>query len=62
MYLIALSIYFEKNLIIAICVFTLVMGSVASARLFLKTNTITGLLIGLNIGFLCQLLTIKFWF
>jgi len=61
MYLINLSIHFEINLIMAISVFILFTGSIITARLYLKAHTITELIIGLFIGLLSQLLTVRFW-
>lgn len=61
MFLIALSIHFEVNIIIAISLFTLLTGIVATARLYLNLHTKAEVLIGFLIGFGSQLLTIKFW-
>jgi len=61
MYLISLSIHFEINVVLAISLVTLILGIVASARLYLKAHTKLELLVGLVIGLLSQLLTIKFW-
>jgi membrane-associated phospholipid phosphatase len=61
MYLINLSIHFEKNVIIAISLFALSIGLVASSRLFLRAHSPLELFIGLSIGLLSQLLTVKFW-
>lgn len=61
MYLIALSIHFEINIVIAISLFTLLTGILATARLFLNANSRAEVLIGFIIGFGSQLLTIKFW-
>lgn len=61
MYLINLSIHFEKNVIIAISLFALSIGLVASSRLFLRAHSPLELFIGLAIGLLSQLLTVKFW-
>lgn len=61
MYLINLSIHFEINLIIAISIFTLLTGSVISARLYLKAHTKIEVVTGLFIGILSQLLTVRFW-
>jgi len=61
MFLIALSIHFEVNIIIAISLFTLLTGIVATARLYLNVHTRAEVLIGFLIGFGSQLLTIKFW-
>ncbi|MGO4918429.1 hypothetical protein [Maribacter spongiicola] len=61
MYLINLSIHFEINLIIAISVFILFTGGIISARLNLKAHTPLELVVGLFIGILSQLLTVRFW-
>lgn len=61
MYLINLSIHFEINIIIAIGLMTLMTGIVVSARLFLKAHSKTEIIVGLLIGLLSQLLTVKFW-
>lgn len=61
MYLISLSIHFEINIIIGISLFICFTGLVASSRLFLKTHTKPELVIGLFIGLLSQLLTVKYW-
>lgn len=61
MYLINLSIHFEINLIIAISIFLLLTGIVLTARLYLKAHTRIELVIGVFIGLLSQLLTVRFW-
>jgi len=61
MYLINLSIHFEINLILAISLFVFLTGSIITARLYLKAHVGTELLVGLFIGFLSQLLTVRFW-
>ncbi len=61
MYLINLSIHFEINLVIAISIFSLLIGLVTSSRLYLKAHTKPELLAGILIGMLSQLLTIKYW-
>ena len=61
MYLITLSVHFEMNIIIAISLFICFAGLVASSRLYLKAHTKPELVIGLCIGLLSQLLTVKYW-
>ncbi len=61
MYLICLSIHFEINVIIAISIFTLIIGLVTSSSIYLKAQTRPELLAGLCIGLLSQLLTVKYW-
>jgi hypothetical protein len=61
MFLICLSIHFERNIIIAISFLFLASGLVATSRLYLKAHTRAELLIGLMIGIVSQLLTVKFW-
>lgn len=60
-FLINLSIHFEKNITIAVGLITLVTGIVASSRLLLKTHNKVEILIGLFIGAISQLLTLQFW-
>nr|WP_299175013.1 hypothetical protein [uncultured Allomuricauda sp.] len=61
MFMIGLSIHFEINITLAISVFTLFTGLVATSRLFLKAHSRVELLIGFLIGFCSQLLTFKYW-
>jgi len=61
MFLIGLSIHFEINITIAIGLFTLFSGMVASSRLYLKAHSKIELLIGFLIGFSAQLFTLKYW-
>lgn len=61
MYLIALSFHFEINIVLAISVFTLACGLLATARLYLKAHSRAEVLIGFIVGFMCQLMTLKFW-
>lgn len=61
MYLINLSIHFEINLIIAISIFTLLVGLVTSSRLYLKAHTHPEVAAGILIGVCSQLLTITYW-
>lgn len=61
MYLVNLSIHFEINIVIAIGLLTLITGLVISSRLYLKAHSKMELLVGLFIGLLSQLLTVKFW-
>lgn len=61
MFLIALSIHFERNIVVAISLMFFASGLVASSRLFLKAHSRTELLIGFMLGVVSQLLTLKFW-
>jgi membrane-associated phospholipid phosphatase len=61
MYLITLSIHFERNLVLAISAITLIVGLVASSRLYLGAHTRVEVFLGLLLGLTTQLLTIKFW-
>ncbi len=61
MFLISLSIHFEKNITIAISLCTLATGLVATSRLFLKAHGRAEVLVGFLIGAISQLLTLKFW-
>ncbi|MEY8019393.1 hypothetical protein AB8P51_01060 [Muriicola sp. SD30] len=61
MFLIALSIHFERNIVVGISLMIFASGLVASSRLFLKAHSRTELLIGFMVGMVSQLLTLKFW-
>jgi hypothetical protein len=61
LFLIGLSIHFEINITIAIGVFTLFSGLVATSRLYLKAHSIPELIIGFIIGACSQLFLFKFW-
>lgn len=61
MYLINLSIHFEINIILAIGFMTLITGIIASARLYLRAHSKIEIIVGLLIGVVSQLLTVKFW-
>jgi len=61
MFLINLSIHFEKNITIAISLFTIITGLVATSRLFLKAHSRPELLVGLLLGVVSQFLTVTFW-
>lgn len=61
MFLVALSIHFEVNITIALSILTLLMGLVASSRLYLKAHNKAELFIGFCIGIISQLLMVRFW-
>ena len=61
MFLICLSIHFEKNITLAISLCILASGLVATSRLYLKAHSRAEVLVGLLLGLVSQLLTIKFW-
>ena len=48
-------------LIIAISIFIVLTGAVLTARLYLKAHTRIELIIGVFIGLISQLLTVRFW-
>lgn len=61
MFLVSLSIHFEKNIIIALSLFILASGLVATSRLYLRAHNASEMLIGFFIGLLSQLLTVRYW-
>jgi len=61
MYLVCLSIHFEKNIIIGLSLFILATGLVATSRLYLKAHSKPEVLIGFFIGLISQLLTVRYW-
>ncbi|MEM8848033.1 MAG: hypothetical protein AAGD17_13110 [Bacteroidota bacterium] len=61
MFMVGLSIHFEINITLAISLFTLLTGLVATSRLYLKAHSKMELLIGFFIGVLSQILILKYW-
>jgi membrane-associated phospholipid phosphatase len=61
MFLVSLSVHFEINIIIALSLFILATGLVATSRLYLRAHQKSEVIFGFLIGFFSQLLTIKFW-
>lgn len=61
LFLVSLSVHFEVNITIALSLFILATGLVATSRLYLRAHQKSEVIIGFIIGMLSQLLTIKFW-
>ncbi|MEO1484725.1 MAG: hypothetical protein AAFU57_03185 [Bacteroidota bacterium] len=61
MFMIGLSIHFEINITLAISVFTLFTGLVATSRLYVKAHSKGELLVGLLLGVFSQLIILKYW-
>lgn len=61
MFMISLSLHFEKNIVAAISLCTLACGLLASARLFLKLHGRAAVFTGWLIGVVSQLILIQFW-
>lgn len=62
MFMVILSLHFEKNIVAAISLCTLASGLLASARLFLRYHGRAAVLTGWLIGLVSQLILIRFWF
>ncbi len=61
MFLVCLSIHFEINIILALSVFILATGMVASSRLYLRAHQKAEIIIGFCTGSISQLILIQFW-
>lgn len=61
LFLIGLSIHFEINITIALSIFTLASGLVATSRLYTHAHSKPELLIGFTLGVCSQLFLFKFW-
>lgn len=61
MFLIGLSIHFEKNITLAISLLTLCAGIIATSRLYLKAHSKPELIIGFIVGLLSQLMLFRYW-
>ena len=60
-FLMALSIHYQKNLIFLIGILLMSNGLVATSRLHLKAHSVTELTIGFFLGFLPQFMMIIYW-
>ena len=61
MFMLNLSLHFEKNIVVAISLCTLASGMLASSRLFLKLHGRAAVLTGWLVGLVSQLILIQFW-
>ena len=61
MFLVSLSIHFEINITLAVSLFTLATGLVATSRLYLGAHSKIEVFIGFLIGMLSQVILLKFW-
>ncbi|MEH6680538.1 MAG: hypothetical protein V7724_08320 [Sediminicola sp.] len=60
-FLVGISIHFEMNVILALSALTFATGLLASSRLYLGSHNRGELLVGLLIGLMSQLMTLRFW-
>ncbi|QIE59669.1 hypothetical protein G5B37_08850 [Rasiella rasia] len=61
MFLIGLSVHFQINMLLWMCVFFIANGWVASSRLHTNSHTYPELIAGFFIGFIPQLLLFNYW-
>jgi hypothetical protein len=61
MFLMALSIHYQKNMILLIGLLLSSNGLVATSRLHLKAHNVTELTIGFFLGFLPQFMMMVYW-
>ena len=61
MFFIALSIHFSININGTLAIMFILTGAIATSRLHLKAHTETELIIGFFIGFIPQLILLKYW-
>lgn len=61
MFFIAISIHFSININGTLAIMSILTGAIATSRLHLKAHTYTELLIGFIIGFIPQLILLKYW-
>ncbi len=60
-FLLGLSIHFEVNVTIVLSLLVLILGAIASARLFLNAHSGTELVLGIILGALPQLFSFNYW-
>ena len=61
MFFIALSIHFSININGTLAIMFILTGAIATSRLHLKAHTAIELIIGFFIGFMPQLILLKYW-
>ena len=61
MFFIAVSIHFSININGTLAIMAILTGAIATSRLHLKAHTSTELLIGFIVGFIPQLILLKYW-
>lgn len=61
MFFVALSIHFSINLNGTLAIMSITIGAIATSRLHLKAHTPIELIIGFFIGFIPQLILLKYW-
>ena len=61
MFTIALSIHFKININGTIALMLIIIGAIATSRLHLKAHTPKELILGFLVGFLPQLIILKYW-
>ena len=61
LFIIGLSIHFNKNLLVLIAFFSIACGAAATSRLDAKAHTYQELIVGFIVGAIPQLLVFKFW-
>ena len=61
MFFIAISIHFSININGTLAIMSILTGAIATSRLHLKAHTSTELLIGFMVGFIPQLILLKYW-
>ncbi|MGZ0016114.1 hypothetical protein [Yeosuana sp. AK3] len=61
MFFIALSIHFSININGTLAIMSIITGAIATSRLHLKAHTGIELIIGFFIGFIPQLILLKYW-
>ncbi|NCO62480.1 MAG: hypothetical protein GW839_00750 [Flavobacteriales bacterium] len=61
MFFIALSIHFSININGTLAIMSIITGAIATSRLHLKAHTAIELIIGFFIGFIPQVILLKYW-
>ncbi len=61
MFIVGLSIHYNKNLIVLLAALILAVGATATSRLELKAHTYPEIIVGFFVGTLPQLLTFTYW-
>lgn len=60
-FLIGLSVSFQENLTLSILSFIIVLGAVASSRLYVKAHNLTEIFLGILVGAVTQIYFFSYW-
>jgi len=61
MFMVALAIHFQINILLTVCLMLILIGAVATSRLHMRAHNMQELVAGCLIGLIPQLILVKYW-